>query len=266
MGNDLTIGPPMTADLPDAVQTAIADIAQRHRAAGGGLMRLVNVAGGKIENRLELLPDTVKDRIEAAATSALQVAYGLAEQSHRSGTSAGSDILRSDRGHLALATLTGAAGGFGGIATALAELPVTTTVIFRAIQTIAAGHGFDPADPAVRAECLQVFAAGSPLQEDDGVNTSFLAARVTVTGPAIQRLIASVSPRFAALLGQKLAAQAVPVLGAITGAGINYAFMDYFQEMAHVRFGLMRLGQSHDPAAVATAFRAAVAQARISSG
>ena len=258
MGNDLTLVQPVTADLPAAVQSAIADIALRHQAAGGVLMRLVTAAGGKIENRLELLPDAVKLRIEAAVTAALRAAYGLAEQSHRSG-----DRLNSERGHLALATLTGAVGGFGGLATALAELPVTTAVIFRAIQSIAAGHGFDPADPAVRAECLQVFAAGGPLQEDDGVNTSFLAARVTVTGPALQRLVASISPRFAALLGQKLAAQAVPVLGALTGAGINYAFMDYFQDMAHVRFGLMRLGQGNDPAAVAAAFRTAVAQGRI---
>ena len=263
MGNDLTPVPAVTTDLPDAVQSAIGEIALRHKAAGGLLMKLVNAAGGQIENRLEMLPEKVKLRIEAAAARALELTYGVAEQSHRQ--RAGSDILKSDRGHLALATLTGAAGGFGGLATALAELPVTTAVIFRAIQSIAAGHGFDPADPAVRAECLQVFASGSPLQEDDGVNTSFLAARVTVTGPAIQRLIASVSPRFAALLGQKLAAQAVPVLGALTGAGINYAFMDYFQEMAHVRFGLMRLGQSHDPVAVAAAFKTAVTQERIAA-
>ena len=59
------------------------------------------------------------------------------------------------------------------------------------------------------------------------------------------------------MLGQKLAAQAVPVLGAVTGAGINYAFMDYFQEMAHVRFGLRRLGQTHDPKVIAAAFRRA---------
>lgn len=259
MGNDLTIAAPAD-DLPEPVQSAITEIALRHKAAGGVLMRLVNVAGGKIENRLDALPDAVKARIETAVTAALRAAYGLAEQSHRP-----NDPLQGDRGHLALATLTGAIGGFGGLASALAELPVTTAVIFRAIQSIAAGHGFDPADPGVRAECLQVFAAGSPLQGDDGVNTSFLAARVTVTGPAIHRLVASISPRFAALLGQKLAAQAVPVIGALTGAAINYAFMDYFQEMAHVRFGLMRLSQSHDPAVVAAAFKTAVAQARIAA-
>ena len=247
------------ASLPPAAQSAIDEIAARHQAAGGVMMKLVTAAGGQIENRLDLLPDGVKDRIEAATSVALEAAYRLAERS-LGGARAG------DRAHLALATLTGVLGGLGGLATALAELPVTTAVIFRAIQTIAAGHGFDPADPAIRAECLQVFAAGSPLPGDDGVNTSFLAARVTLTGPGLQRLIAGISPRFAALLGQKLAAQAVPILGAVTGAGVNYTFMDYFQEMAHVRFGLMRLAQVHDPVAISTAFRAAVDRGRIGRG
>lgn len=249
------------ANLPPAAQSAIDEIAARHRAAGGLMMKLVAAAGGQIENRMDLLPDRVKSRINAATSAALEAAYGLAERSLVGG---GAGAMGGDRAHLALATLTGVLGGLGGLATALAELPVTTAVIFRAIQTIAAGHGFDPADPAVRAECLQVFAAGSPLPGDDGVNTSFLAARVTLTGPGLQRLIASISPRFAALLGQKLAAQTVPILGAVTGAGVNYTFMDYFQEMAHVRFGLMRLAEAHDKVAVAAAFRAAVSQGRIS--
>lgn len=250
------------ADLPPAAQSAIDEIAARHRAAGGVMMKLVAAAGGQIENRLDMLPDGVKSRIEAATSAALEAAYRLAERSLGGSGGAGGGVIGSDRAHLALATLTGVLGGLGGLATALAELPVTTAVIFRAIQSIAAGHGFDPADPAVRAECLQVFAAGSPLPGDDGINSSFLAARVTLTGPGLQRLIAGISPRFAALLGQKLAAQTVPILGAVTGAGVNYTFMDYFQEMAHVRFGLMRLAAVHDPVAVSAAFRLAVAQGR----
>ena len=257
MSEVVVFAPGETEPLSQAAQTAVAEIAARHRSAGGLLLKLVTAAGGQIENRLELMPDAVKNRIEAAAAAALELAYNMAERSHRTGFRGG------DRAHLALATLTGAAGGAGGLASSLLELPVTTTVIFRSIQSIAAGHGFDASDPQIKAECLQVFAAGSPLPADDGVNTSFLAARVTVTGPAVQRLIASVAPKLAALFGQKLAAQAVPILGAVTGAGINYTFVDYFQQMAHVRFGLRRLALSNDPVAVAEAFRAAALAARI---
>jgi uncharacterized protein (DUF697 family) len=43
------------------------------------------------------------------------------------------------------------------------------------------------------------------------------------------------------VLGQKLAAQTVPILGAAAGAATNYAYTSYYQEMAHVHFGLRRL-------------------------
>ena len=72
---------------------------------------------------------------------------------------------------------------------------------------------------------------------------------MAVTGPAIKSLIARVAPRLATVLGQKLAAQTVPVLGAAAGAATNYAYTSYYQQMAHVHFGLRRLaidaGQPH---------------------
>ena len=263
---------PATGPLPDAAVSAIAELAARHRQANGMLIRLVNAAGSQIENRLELLPDSIKDRIEAAAAGALQTAYRMAGRTHgaaRGQTGAASAPNRSDRAHLALATLSGAVGGFAGLGSALAELPVTTTLILRAIQSIATGHGFDLHDAAVRAECLAVFSSGSPLdtplENDDGVNTSFLTARLALSGSAIQRVIAAVAPRFAAVLGQKLALQAVPVLGALTGAGVNYAFVSYYQDMAHVRFGLLRIGAAYGADAVAAAFRQAMARPRVSS-
>lgn len=160
---------------------------------------------------------------------------------------------------MAAAMLSGAVGGAGGLATSVAELPVTVTVILHAIRRAAVEQGFDPDDPAIRAECLRVFTAGSPLGSDDGVNTSFLSARLTVTGPAIQRLVASVAPKLATALGQKLAAQAVPVLGAVAGAGLNAAFLRYYREMAEIRFALLRLAEQHGAEEILTAFAKAVA-------
>ena len=125
-------------------------------------------------------------------------------------------------------------------ATALAELPVTTTVLLRAIQGIAAEHGFDPAEEGVEFDCIQVFSAAGPLEHDDGSDLAFISTRVLVTGSAIQALIARVAPRLAVVLGQKLAAQTVPVLGAVAGAATNYAYTSYYQDMAHVHFGLRR--------------------------
>jgi hypothetical protein len=101
------------------------------------------------------------------------------------------------------------------------------------------------------------------LAADDGVNTSFLSARLTLTGPALQGVIATVAPRLAAALGQKLAAQAVPVLGAVSGAALNAAFLRYYREVARIRFALMRLAVQHGGAAVAARFAEATSAPRI---
>jgi hypothetical protein len=92
------------------------------------------------------------------------------------------------------------------------------------------------------------------------VDTSFLGARLTITGAAVQRLVARVAPRFAAVFGQKLAGQAVPLLGAVAGAGVNLAFIGYYLEVAEVHFGLRRLARVHGEAAVEEFHRALAAE------
>ena len=62
----------------------------------------------------------------------------------------------------------------------------------------------------------------------------------------MQAVIAKVAPRLAVVLGQKLAAQAVPVLGAVAGAATNYAYTSYYEDMAHVHFGLRKLAIDAD--------------------
>ena len=51
------------------------------------------------------------------------------------------------------------------------------------------------------------------------------------------------APKLAAALGKKLAAQTVPVIGAAAGAAANLAFTRYYQEIAHVSFGLKALAR-----------------------
>ena len=223
---------------PDDPAAQIAVLAQRYRRANGPVIAIITRLGGRIEEQFGALPDGIRKRIEAATTSALQAANGLAARG---------DALPDlgQGGHLAAAMAAGAAGGAGGLSTAVAELPVTVTLILHAIRAEARGAGYDPDLPAIRAECLRVFAAGSPLASDDGINTAFLSARVTLSGPAVQKIIATVAPRLASALGQKLAAQTVPLLGAVTGAALNVAFLNYYREVARIRFALMRLAEAH---------------------
>lgn len=212
-------------------------LAARHKAANGVGMRLISMIGGSAENLLEKLPDSVKDGLEGATEAALTRAFDAARRSR--------DIVadRSDWLNRAVTAALGAAGGMGGLPTALAELPVTTTVLLRAIQGIAAEHGFDPDDEETRADCIRVFASAGPMTNDDAADLGFLAARVTISGTGLNALISRVAPRLAGAFGQKIAAQSAPVAGAITGAAINYVFTGYYQEMARVHFGLRRLAE-----------------------
>lgn len=249
-------------DLPinAAAAKEITALAARAAAARGVLMKVIGFAGSQVENRLEALPDAAKEAIESATLRALELAYKSAEAVGRDGQVP--DIGRN--GHALAAALTGAAGGFGGLASALVEIPVTVAIMFAAIQTAARAEGFDPADEAVRRECLMIFATGDPTDPaDDGMNTSFLLSRVTISGASLHRLIATVAPRLAGLLTQKLAAQTVPVLGSVAGAGVNFAFMRYYRELAEIRFALLRLSRLHGEAAVRERFIEARAAGRI---
>ena len=239
----------LPATLSD-VDLDVSGLAVRYRRANGPVMALMNKLGGSVEAQMKMLPDSLRNQIEAITAAALSRAMDVASYGARA-----PDL--GPHGAVAMAMASGAAGGLGGIATSLAELPVTITIILHAIRQAAAANGFDPDTPSIRAECLAVFGAGTPLAGDDGANTSFLGARLAVTGPALQSLIAKVAPRLAAALGPKLFAQSVPLLGAVAGAGLNAAYIRYYREIADIRFGLLRLAERHGPETVLMAFHQA---------
>lgn len=227
----------ITPPPKEMVDEELIRLAKCLKRGSNPAIQLLTTLGTGAETLLSRLPENVQSSVGVATQQALGVAYDIADQTR--GT-------KADGLHWlprALTAGTGAIGGFGGMPTALAELPVTTTLLLRTIQTVAAEHGIDPTTPHGKALCLQVFAAAGPLARDDGTDLSFLTLRLTVSGATVQSLIAQVAPRFAAALSQKLAAQAVPVLGAATGAAINYTFTSYYQEMARVQFGLLRLAR-----------------------
>lgn len=248
------------APLTQQAQDDIVALARRQIRANGVLMQAISYVGGQVENTLNMLPKSARSQINKAARNALQRSYDIAATSR---TGLGARALQTDRGHKVMATLSGALGGIGGLPTALAELPIATTMIFRAVQGVAAEYGEDPTSQETRLECLAVFGAGGPGTDDDGIDTAFIGARLGITGAALNGLIGKVAPRFATILSQKLATQAVPILGAAAGAGTNYAFTDYYVEMAHVHFGLRRLARDHGTDQVTDAFHIALVAAKL---
>jgi EcsC protein family len=250
---DQTLPAVIPSDPATDLASEIAALARRYHRANGPIMRLVNRVGNTLESQLAVVPEKYRSHIERATAQALDQAYNLAGRAPDLG----------DHGPMAAVLASGAVGGAGGFATSLAELPVTVTVMLNAIRAEAREAGLDPDDPWVRAECLRVFGAGSPLSSDDGVNTSFLTARLSITGSAVQNIIAAVAPKLAAVLGQKLAAQAVPVIGAVSGAALNAAFLTYYREIARIRFALLKLSDAHGAGPVLDAFQQAVEPPRV---
>jgi hypothetical protein len=255
--------PEETVELPPSLPTPVTRMPLDREAeldrlaalageASGVGIQLLNLVGEQAEGLLNMLPSSAVGRLEKATESALGHAFTAASVTRGRIPDAADWLTR------AVALGTGAAGGVGGIGSALAELPVTVTVILRGIQGIAAEHGFDPDDPAVRAACLKVFGAAGPLRDDEhGTDLSFLTLRLTMTGPAISKIISRLAPRLALPLGQKLAAQAVPVLGAAAGAATNWVYTSYYQDMARVQFGLLRLARDtgEEPEALLAALK-----------
>ncbi|UXU74744.1 MULTISPECIES: EcsC family protein [unclassified Paracoccus (in: a-proteobacteria)] len=229
-----TVLPPIT---DPTVHVQIDRLARRYLDAGGFAMEILTAVGGKAEGLIERLPDPVRKRMDRITLAALNRAFDAA------GRSRGVLRERGDMFNRLLSTTTGAVGGLGGLGGAMIELPVTVTLLLRAIMDIASEHGFDPESDQTRREALHVFAAAGPLADDEGTDLGLLAARMTITGQTLQALIARVAPRLSASLAQKLAAQTVPIFGALAGATINYNFSRYYQELARVHFGLLRLAR-----------------------
>ncbi|HEY0144961.1 MAG TPA: EcsC family protein, partial [Methylovirgula sp.] len=65
--------------------------------------------------------------------------------------------------------------------------------------------------------------------------------------PVIVRLISQIAARFGVVVSQKVAAQAVPIIGAAGGAAVNYAFIDHFQSIAEGHFTVRRLERAYGP-------------------
>jgi hypothetical protein len=221
--------------------------------------RLAALAGRPIELLGRALPQAASDLVSDATRAALDRALRYALK-----TIPADRPDPETRIHKILAALSGAMGGALGASAVLVELPVSTTIMLRSIARIAQSEGEDLSDPEVALACLQVFALGGRSGSDNFHESGYFAVRAAMArsvtralqqvagrgvidegSSAIARLLAQIGARFGAVVSQKLAAQAVPVLGAIGGAAINTAFVDHFQTIARGHFTVRRLEQAY---------------------
>jgi hypothetical protein len=59
--------------------------------------------------------------------------------------------------------------------------------------------------------------------------------------------MAQIASRFGVVVSQKIAASAVPILGALGGAAVNAAFLEHFRAVARAHFTMRRLERTYGP-------------------
>lgn len=158
--------------------------------------------------------------------------------------------------HKLVGVASGASGGFVGAAGLTWDLPITTGVILRSVADIARTFpAEDLASDDTKRACIEVFAFGSPEENDDEADQGYWAARAALSKLPMDRLVVAVAERFSITLAEKTVAQLAPVVGAFAGAGFNYIFIDYYQQMARVHFAIRSIeSQALDPSSVRPCF------------
>src|SRR5260370_441755 len=72
--------------------------------------------------------------------------------------------------------------------------------------------------------------------------------------PLFVRFVTQIASRFGLVVSQKVAAQAVAVVGALGGAAVNLAFIEHFQDVARGHFTVRRLERVYGAEIVRTEY------------
>jgi hypothetical protein len=233
--------------------------------------RAANLLGTPVEAGLKRLPKGWQANVQKASRAALEYALKAALKTIGGKPPRFPKLARKLHGVAVAAT--GAAGGFLGLETLWIELPITTSIMLRAIADIARAEGEDLKSPEVRLACIEVFALGGPTKGDDASETGYFAVRAALAravsqaaefiiekgvaeegAPLLLRLITRVAQRFSVQVSEKVAAEAVPIVGAVGGATINVVFIDHFQSMARGHFTVRRLERRYGADTVQAAY------------
>jgi hypothetical protein len=249
-----------------AAAQAIQDIDTTHRAALAAAAntlenpnlaaRIADYAGAPVNRVMALLPRFADRRLakasEAAMLRCLKTAIDTLDEQ---------DQKRPLRWVSSVAAgVTGGVSGFVGIAALPVELPITATLMLRAIAAIARHNGEDLRQVEARLACLQVFGLGARPAGGVRGDVGYFAARallarvsggavaevvqrgaVQLSSPFGNSLLSELASRFSLVVSDRIATSAMPVIGALGGATVNVIFMGHFQRIAEAHFTVRRL-------------------------
>ncbi len=250
---------PISQKDRDALRLAVSHLENPNFAA-----RLADYAGVPVNRVLGMLPKFANGQlstmVRAAVMKGLDVAIDTLDDEPASPPLTGFSSF--------LAGVTGGISGLIGFAALPIELPLTTTFMLRAIASIAQHEGEDLSKIEAWLACLEVFAFGSKrpagqidvgyyaaralLSKYTNEVAAFVAERgaVDVSAPVVTGMVSEIVSRFGLVVSDKVAAGALPILGAVGGATVNVIFMDHFQRVAKAHFALRRLERAYGAATV----------------
>jgi hypothetical protein len=227
--------------------------------------RATRLVGRQVAALGRALPAPARKAVAVATERALRVALRFALRTIDKNAPA-----KAAKGlHKLAAGASGAIGGAFGFASTAIELPISTTILLRSIAQIAREEGEDLQRPEAFLACVEVLALGNAGSGEAAIEGGYFAVRgalarsvsegahflahrsvVSETAPALVRLVSQIAARFGVVVSEKVAAQAVPLLGAIGGAAVNVAFAEHFQTVARGHFIVRRLERVHGRDAV----------------
>lgn len=248
-------------------------------------MRNVNKIGDTLETGITFVPEKVVDKLQSITQTALFKvikANLLTIQKNKTFKKPSKLVYKS------IVTSSGALSGFFGATTGFgtvvfaSELTLTTNFLMRTIMDIARSEGEDIYTLEGQMACLEVFALGGESRDDDGLETSYYTTRIAINSilnsvsPAgikvgletlikngsilssgvLSSFVSKTATRLSVLISEKFLAQAMPIIGAIGGGGLNYVFVDHFQKIATAHFSIKRLERNYGEAQVKLAYEA----------
>lgn len=258
---------PITPQIPQE------DIALLHKAKKDLIrvpytMRALNTLGTPIEKGITLVPEKYQSKITETVKKALQLSVKANLKTLKNNKT---EVKASNRMYKVVTTGTGFVGGFFGIAGFTADILLSTKFLMRSIMDIARSQGEDITDPKVQLQCLQVFALGGTSTDDDALDSSYYGTRIaldqalsqiasTVAKQGAKKFLQSIAAsapgamggfmgkiisRYSVQVLDKFAAQAIPIVGAASGAGLNLLFLTHFQRVATAHFTIIRLEKKY---------------------
>jgi hypothetical protein len=248
-----------------ALQRAIANLERQDFAS-----RLADYAGRPIARALRLVPKGASRQFHKAVEVAILRSLNIAIRS----IEPKSKRPPARRAASVLVGLSGGVSGFFGMAALPIELPVTTTLMLRAIADIARHYGEDLSTLEARLACIEVFALGAP-DVDNRADIGYYASRALISrlagdaatillergaaslsAPVVSSLVTEIAARFGVVVTERSAASALPVLGAVGGATVNVIFMNHFQRVANGHFAIRRLERQYGASVVRQLYQA----------